>query len=146
MAAHLLKPKEVTLTDRDGGQHQYVISRLPAIAGRELVTQYPITAMPKVGDYAANEALMLKLMQYVAVVKDDGSTLQLSTRALVDNHVPDWEVLARLEVAMMEYNVSFFGDGRALTFFEAIARQAQAWISQTLIPSLRPSSPKGTQP
>lgn len=146
MTANLLKPKEVTLADRDGGQHRYVISRLPAIAGRELVTQYPITAMPKVGDYTANEALMLKLMQYVAVVKDDGSTLQLSTRALVDNHVPDWEVLARLEVAMMEYNVSFFGDGRALTFLEAIARQAQAWITQTLIPSLRPSSQRDTQP
>lgn len=142
----LLKPKEVTLKDRDGLEHTYVISRLPATEGRELVTQYPLTAAPKIGDYEKNEALMLKLLSRVAVKRDDGTELRLVTRALVDNHVPDWEVLAKLEMAMAEYNVSFFGSGQASTFFDAIARQAQQWITQTLIPSLQSSSAKGRPP
>jgi len=146
MTHNLLKPKEVTLTDLDGGQHTYIISRLPATVGREIITQYPISAMPKVGDYRVNETVMLKLMAHVAVVKSDGGVLVLSTQALVDNHVPDWETLARLEMAMMEYNVSFFANGRALTFFEGIAQKAQQLISQTLTASSAQSSQAGKQP
>ena len=142
----LLKPKEVTIADQDGVEHTYIISRLPATDGRELVTQYPVSAMPKVGDYKVNEALMLKLMGFVAVKLEDGKELALETRALVDNHTHDWEVLGKLEVAMMEYNVSFFGNGRGLTFLEAITRKAEAWITGTLIPSLQQSSQKDTQP
>jgi hypothetical protein len=81
-----------------------------------------------------------------AVVLDGGKELQLSTRALVDNHCPDWEILAKLEVAMMEHNVSFFRDGRALSFFEAFARKAQPWISRTLTDLLEPLSQKGKPP
>jgi len=142
----LLKPKEVKLSDADGIERTYMVSRLPAVAGREIVTQYPLSAMPKVGDYAVNEGMMLKLMAYVAVVKDDGTELRLTTRVLIDNHVSDWEVLAKLEMAMMEHNVSFFRNGRALNFFEAIARKAQPWISQMLTDLSGQLSPKGKQP
>jgi hypothetical protein len=146
MTSILLKPKEVTLTDRDGEAHTYIISRLPAVAGRELVTQYPITAMPRVGDYTANEALMFKLMAYVEAIRADGAPQRLTSRALVDNFVPDWEILAKLEVAMMEYNVSFFGNGKALGFLETIAAKAQQLLSQTLTASLAQSSPATKPP
>lgn len=142
----LLKPKEVPLTDQDGVSRVYIVSRLPATVGREIITQYPLSAMPKVGDYAVNESMMLKLMSYVAVVQADGKELVLSTRALVDNHTGDWETLAKLEMAMMEHNVSFFRDGRALTFFEAIARKAQPWITRTLTEFSAQLSPKGKPP
>lgn len=146
MSAPLLKPKEVTLSDMDGNAHVFIISRVPAIPARELVSQYPLTAAPKIGDYPRNEALMLKLLSYVAVPRPEGEPLRLTTAALVDNHVPDWELLARLEMAMMEYNVSFFGNGRASNFLDGIAQQAQQWITQTLIPSLQASLPKGKPP
>jgi len=146
MAHILLKPKEVTIADQDGIERTFVISRLPATDGRELVTQYPISAMPKVGDYKVNEGLMLKLLSFVAIKMADGTELQLTTRALVDNHTNDWETLGKLEVAMMEYNVSFFGNGRGLTFLEGITRKAEAWITGTLIPSLQQSSQKDTPP
>jgi len=146
MTSILLKPKEVTILDRDGESHTYIISRIPAIPGRELVTQYPLTAAPKVGDYAMNEALMLKLMCYVGVPRDSGGPLLLSTRELVNNHVPDWEALAKLEMAMMEYNVSFFGNGKALGFLEAIAAKAQVLLSQTLTDLSGRSSPVAKPP
>lgn len=145
MAIVLLKTKEVSVDDQDGTTHRFLVSRLPAVAGREIVTQYPISAMPKVGDYKVNEAIMLKLMSYVAVVKDDGTQIILTTRALVDNHIPDWEVLAKVEMAMMEHNVSFFRNGRGLTFFEAIARKVQASISPMLTDLLQQLS-KQTKP
>lgn len=135
----LLYPKEVEI-----GGKAFVLSKFPAIAGREIVTQYPLTAIPKVGEYKANETVMLKLMSYVGVPNGD-KPIMLTTRELVDNHVPDWETLAQLEVAMLEYNCSFFGDGRASTFFDAIALKVKAFLSQTLTDSLAQSSQAGKQ-
>lgn len=139
----LLQPKEFTTNAQDGSARAYVLSKFPAVAGREIIAKYPLSAMPKLGDYAVNEETMLKLMSFVAVRLGDGSEIPLKSRALVDNHVPDWETLARIEVAMMEYNCSFFGTGRASTFFEAIARKAQAFLTSTLTDLLVQSSPKG---
>lgn len=115
------------------GERTYVLSKFPAIAGREIVAGYPLSGMPKIGDYKVNEEIMLKLMAHVGVrVEGRDAPLELSTRALVDNHVPDWETLARIEWAMMELNCSFFGNGRALSFLQGIAQQAREWISETL--------------
>lgn len=127
----LLEPKDFTVTTQAGEERTYILSKFPAVAGREIIAKYPLSAMPKLGDYAVNEETMLKLMAYVAVPTDNGE-LPLKTRALVDNHVPDWETLARIEVGMMEYNCSFFGNGRASTFFAGIAQKAQALITKTL--------------
>lgn len=128
----MIKPQERRITDLDGVERVFMISRLPATVGREVVTQYPVTAMPKVGDYKANEAQMLLLMSHVAVVLDDGTQQRLTTKALIDNHTGDWECLARLEAEMIRYNTSFFSNGKASTFFEAIAQQLRTLLSQTL--------------
>lgn len=142
--AELLEPKEIDVNLPDGTTKQYVISKFPAIAGREIVCKYPLSGMPKLGDYAVNEETMLKLMCYVAVPTDNGA-LRLNTRALVDNHVTSWETLGRLEVAMLEYNCSFFGNGRASTFLDGIAQKAQVSISKILMGLLAQLSQKGGQ-
>lgn len=110
----------------------FVLSKFPAVAGREIVAKYPLSGMPKLGDYKVNEETMLKLMAFVGVQLDNGTVLQLSTRALVDNHVPGWETLAKIEWAMLEYNCSFFGNGRALTFFDGIAQKLPSMITSIL--------------
>lgn len=142
----LLQPKEFSVTTQTGEPRVYILSKFPAIAGREIVAKYPLSAMPKVGDYAVNEETMLKLMAYVGVPREGAEPLQLTTRALVDNHIPDWETLARIEIATMEYNVSFFGNGKASGFLDAITAKAQALLSQTLTGSLAQFLPKGKQP
>ena len=141
----MLEPKEVTIETQKGEKRVYVLSKFPAVQGREIIAKYPLSAMPKLGDYAVNEETMLKLMAFVGVPRAEGGPLLLSTRGLVDNHVPDWETLARIEVAMMEYNVSFFGNGKGSTFLEAITKKAQAFLSQTLMDLSGQSSPKGKQ-
>ena len=75
---------------------------------------------------------MLRMMCFVEVVQSDGKTLALTTQALVDNHCPDWEVLVKIEAAMMEYNCSFFENGGLSNFLGASAATAQTWITQTL--------------
>lgn len=128
----MIEPKEIEILTQKGETRRYVISKFPAVQGREIVAKYPLSAMPKLGDYAVNEETMLKLMAFVAVPREGGEPLPLTTRALIDNHVPDWETLARIEMAAMEYNVSFFANGNASTFLEAIAAKAQAFLSKTL--------------
>ncbi len=138
----MIQPKEITVETATGESRVFVLSKFPAVQGREIVAKYPLSAVPKLGDYAVNEETMLKLMAFVGVPRETGPALMLSTRALVDNHVPDWETLARLEMAMLEYNCSFFGNGKGSTFFEAIAQKAQAFLSQTLTDLSAQSSQK----
>lgn len=143
----MLQPKEIRVTAQAGDERVYILSKFPAIAGREIIAKYPLSAMPKLGDYAVNEETMLKLMAFVGVpMGDDKEPLMLKTRALIDNHVPEWETLARVEVAMLEYNVSFFGNGKASGFLEAITQKAQALLSRTLTDLSGQSSPKEKRP
>lgn len=118
----MIEPKDIEIDGKS-----YVISKFPAVAGREIIAKYPLSGLPKLGDYAVNEETMFKLMAHVGVRQDHG-ILQLSNRALIDNHVRSWETLAKLEVAMMEYNCSFFQNGRVSRFFEDIAQKLPAWI------------------
>jgi len=123
----LIDPKQIEIDEK-----QFIISKFPAVAGREIISKYPLSAVPKLGDYAVNEETMLKLMAYVAVEKD-GRTMGLSNKALIDNHVGSWETLAKIEMAMLEYNCSFFQNGRISRFFDDIAQNIPQWISKTLM-------------
>lgn len=131
----MIEPKETIIDNRC-----FILSKFPAVAGREIITQYPLSGLPKLGEYKANEEIMLKLMSYVAIPTGNGQSLNLTTRVLVDNHVGSWETLAKIEMAMMEYNCSFFQNGRISTFFEDIARKLPSWITKMLTDSLPPSS------
>lgn len=143
----MLQPKDITVKTLEGDEKVYVLSKFPAVAGREILTQYPVTAIPKVGEYAANEALMLKIMGYVGVRQPGrDEPLLLTTRALVDNHVPDWETLARIELAMIDYNTSFFRDGRASVFFAKLGAKALPKITETLTVLLENLSQAGRRP
>jgi len=137
----MIEPKEIEIDGK-----KYIISKFPAIAGREIVAKYPMTALPKVGDYQLNEEAMLKLMSYVAIEIKDGHKINLITKALIDSHVTSWEVLAKLEIAMMQYNVSFFPQGRISTFFEDTARSVLAKTSKILTAFLEQLSPKEKPP
>lgn len=128
----MIEPKEITLTTQAGVEKTFLLSKFPAVAGREIVAKYPVTNVPKLGDYQQSEDVMLKLMSYVAVVNPDGGHTLLTTRALVDNHCVDWETLAKLEWSQLEYNVSFFAKGRNSDFYENLIQKAAPWITKIL--------------
>jgi len=143
-APKLLQPKEIEIELPDGGSKTFYLGKYPAIAGREIVSQYPMSGLPKLGDYGKNEVIMKKMMRFVAVETSNGP-VNLDADALIDNHAGDWETLARLEKASITYNCSFFQDGKASTFFEGLIQQGQALITKTLTDLLEQSSAQGKQ-
>lgn len=145
MTSPLLEPKEVQIPT-EKGERTFILSKFPAIAGRRIVTQYPTTAMPKVGDYKTNEDLMVELLGYVEAVTPEGENIRLSSRALIDNHVPDFEALMRLEWAMMEYNCSFFRNGALSGLAERAIPALSRMISQTLTDLLERSQERASPP
>lgn len=131
----MIEPKEIELNGK-----KFILSKIPVIPGRQIFTQYLPTAAPKIGDYKANEELMLKLISYVAVKVTDTEQVRLSTVDVINSHVRDWEMLMRLEAAMIEYNCSFFRDGRASDFLAGIVQKALPWITKMLTDSSGPLS------
>ncbi len=131
----LLKPEPFDLLDSDGKAKTFILSNFDAITGREIITQYPLTALPKAGDYPANRELMFKLMSFVAVVTSDGRELRLSTPELIMNHVDNGEMLMKLEMKMMEKNCSFFRDGRCLDLLDTVMQMFTKKLLETLTQS-----------
>ena len=127
----LIDPKEVVINYEDE-ELKFKISKFPATVGREIITKYPVANMPKIGDYAVSQETMLKLMQYVVRVYPDREQ-ELTNEALINNHVPSWEVLGQLEVKMIEYNCSFFKNGKAYDFLKKSVSLAQPKIIEILM-------------
>ncbi|HBN5911611.1 hypothetical protein Q4R60_06700 [Morganella morganii] len=144
----LIKPKEVQIKDVDGIEKTFVISRLPAVTGREILAKYPLSNAPKIGDYEISKEAMLKMMAYVCAVAD-GEEIPLKTQTLIDNHVPDGESLIRLELEMLKYNTSFFGTGGSsgfLPFLISKVGSSLPSVIKTLMASLQSSSAKDSPP
>ncbi len=127
----MIKPKEIEVLTQDGEKKTFIIHRFDCLSGREIATQYITANIPKVGSYAVSQELMLKLMAFVAVPMDNGTNLFLTTKALVTNHIPDWECGMRIEKEMMEYNCSFFSQGKISGFLQGLIETFQASISKT---------------
>lgn len=120
----LLEPSQ-----REINGKSFTLSKFPATVAREIICKYPLSAMPKIGDYPANHETMLKLMRYVAVEIAGSEPLRLTTEELVNNHVyqvgvSSGETLLKLEWAMLEYNFDFFAHGLSSSFLEAIKAKA----------------------
>lgn len=137
----LLEPKEVEI---DGCQ--FIVGKFPATVGREIITKYPLSNLPKIGDYGVSEEIMLKLMTYVERITPTGEHIRLTTKTLVDNHVPNWEVLVKLEAASLEHNCSFFQNGKTSSFFARLGNLAQQKVSEILTGLLAQSSQAGKPP
>lgn len=142
--ADLIKPEEFVITDTHGRELKFILSNFPAVEGREIIAKYPTSGLPKIGDYKVSEEIMVKLMGYVAVDRG-GVMIRLSTKDLINNHCTDWETLAKVEMAMMEKNCSFFRDGRSFDFFENLAQICLTKVSEILTRSSAQSSPTDAQ-
>lgn len=142
--ADLLNPEDFTVTI-DGKEYKYILSDFPAVEGREIIVKYPMSGLPKIGDYAVNEETMLKLMNYVAV-NIGGQIIRLSTRDMINNHCPNPEALITVEAAMMVKNCSFFRDGRSHDLFDNLIQICLTKVSEILTPLSAPSSPMEKPP
>lgn len=140
-----IKPKNITLKSLDGEEKDFIISRIPATKARKLITQYPLTGAPKIGNYEENEKLMIQLLSFTAVIGPEGVEIPLTTMGLIDNHVADGEMLLKLEFAMMEYNTNFFKIGRVSKGLDSLSAKVGQLLTQTLTHLSAQSSAKGKQ-
>lgn len=145
MSGTMLKPEEIQIEDMDGVEKTYTITRIPATYAREIVHQYPTSSLPKLGDYVVNEKMCFKMMTYVYAHTADGRKIALDSRDKIDNHVNDWEALARLELAMVQHNTSFLKRAANSNFFENLTAKLISLISQTLTTSSGPSKESDLQ-
>ena len=140
----LINPKEITI-EYEGEELKFNIGKFPATVGREIIVKYPIDNLPGIGNYLNSEEIMLKLMQYVERVYPD-RVQPLSNKALVDNHVPNWEVLVKIEMQVLDYNISFFDIGKVLSSLKELKPLAKPKNIKTLIASLVQLSQAEEQP
>lgn len=109
----LIKPLDITISDIDGIERHYRISRFPAVVGLEIIAKVPSNIATLSKQLPNLKELVLQMCKYIAVdvQSDDGGTHEiiLSTQALIDNHVPDGQTLLRLLFELMRHNTSFFG-------------------------------------
>lgn len=143
--AELNNPKTVFINDKDGNALGFIIGQFPAIAGREIAAKYPtsVAAMAKQWEenqYGENEKIMLKAMAYVERILNDGTTIRLTTAALIDNHVPDAECLMRLEKELLQHNFSFFEKFLSSVSSGGFMQNFVKLIMSTLTHSLQQSS------
>lgn len=141
----LIKPIEIECKSIDGDKYTFIISRIPATYAREIITQYPITGAPKLGNYEDNEKLMIKLMSYVEAVNAEGVRTRLTSRVLIDNHVVDFDVLGRIEYEMLKYNSNFFNIGKISKGLKGFESSIMRSVTQILNRLSAPSSQKGKQ-
>jgi hypothetical protein len=135
----LIKPKEIVIKDQDGNDLTFTISKFSAWDGREICTQYPLSAIPKLGDYPRNEELSRKIVSHCGVTIN-GNLIVLNTKDVARNHIPDWEVLMKLEKETIQYNCSFFLNGSLSTFFGVLAKKIPPLITKMLTDSWAQSS------
>lgn len=137
----MIDEKEIEVRGR-----KYIISKVPATVGREILFKYPTSNIPKIGDYAASQDIMLKLMSYVQAVTPEGNRIELKTQTLVDNHIPNAETLILLEKEMFNYNFDFFHDGNASAFLNGLEKRATTKGIEILTTLLERLSQAGKQP
>ena len=141
----LIQPKEIVI-NFEGEELKFNIGKFPATVGREIITQYPINNIPKVGSYLQSEEIMLKLMKFVERVYDDKDPIPLVNKTLIDNHIPSWEVLIKIEAFVIDYNCSFFELGKVLSSLKEWRALAEPKNIKTLMDSLVSLSQAEKQP
>lgn len=138
--SELLEMKKITLLDSKGNPKEYILSHIPAWNAQRIMQSLPVNIIMNLIPKFANEEVLnkikLELMSYIAVDVNDGCLTRLTTEALINNHVYDWELLTKLQSEMLQYNASFLQDGRILNFLVECAQIHIPKIIKTLMASL----------
>ena len=143
----LIEPKEFHIKDMKGEDHVYLLSKIPASYSKEIVLQYPTSALPKIGDPALHMKITFMLMSYVGIPRDPGlEPLQLMTRELCDSHIPDLRTWMAIERAMASYNWDFFLPEDLSDFWGRLKNLLVAWSLETSTHSSQPLSTPEPQP
>lgn len=109
--------KEFTITVGEKGHEMsrtYWISKIPAVQGREIMLKYSRYGN-NAEEYEKSREVSNMLMKYVRVEteREGGEKVKvaLDTPIMINNHVPNAEMLLALESQVMNYTFDFLADG-----------------------------------
>jgi len=146
-ASMLVNPTEVSITGNDGISRKFLIGTIPYFnGGREVGTQFLITATPKVGNYDENQKLAEIMLAHTAAITEDGRNVVLNTRDAVANFVPDFKTGIELEAAMLEKVKGFFVPSSIQKYLEEWKRNLPLLLSKALTALQVVSSENDLQP
>lgn len=138
----LLEPKEIEING-----YKFIISRMPCTVAQEVLINLPQGFIPILSEFSKYEQYIFKMLSYCERVYTDGrNNVPLISKAIIDNHVPDFNTLYKLEFECINYNYDFFADGRALDFLNKGVSLAKSNISEILTDLLDKLSARGVQP
>lgn len=104
----MTQPTVVSIPTADGQTViKYTLHTFSPLDGRSIVSGYPLSLLNKDFTYKSNEEAMLKLMHYVSVGGSEEEQVHLTSRELINEHVPDWWTLVQLEYESLRHNCSF---------------------------------------
>lgn len=132
----LIEPKEFKTKDMKGRERTYLISKIPASYSKEIVLQYPTSALPKIGDPAVHMRITFMMMEYVGIPRNNSEgnpvePLILTTRELCDNHIPDLRTWMAIEREIARYNWDFFLPEDLSDFWGRLKTLLVAWSLET---------------
>jgi len=108
----LIQPKSVEING-----YKFVISKMPCTVAQEVIIKLPTGLVPLLSDFSQAEDMAFKMLSYCERVYSDGRpNVGLISKEIIDNHVPDFDTLVKLETECINYNYDFFSDGKLLAF------------------------------
>lgn len=138
----LLEPKEVEING-----YKFIISKMPCTVAQEVIFNLPTGLIPIISEFKKTEEQAFKMLAYCERVYTDGrSNVPLISKAIIDNHIPNFDTLIKLEYECLNYNFDFFGNGRALDFLNKGVSLAKSNVSEILTDLLDKLSARGVQP
>ena len=111
-AKTLLEPKEIEINGC-----KFIISKMPCTTAQEVLVNLPQGIIPILSEFSKYEKYIFKMLSYCERVYDDGRSVPLVSKAIIDNNISTFDTLLKLEWECVNYNYDFFGDGRALIFW-----------------------------
>lgn len=135
-----LQPKEIQVNGKT-----FVIHKLPATVAIEVMARGVAGAIPKTGDFAVVEEMMIKTMGYVAIRKPGVPDLFITSKELIDNQCVDYKTYLSVLEAIREYNDLFFIAGSLSNFYENTIMTLPAKIMKMFIHLSQSSSTQESQ-
>lgn len=125
--ANLLEPKLVELNGC-----KFIISKMPCTVAQEVIVKLPAGFIPVINNFAQSQDMAFKMLSYCERVYDDKANVPLISKELIDNHVPDFNTLIKLETACINYNYDFFENGKVWDFLTKGLCLAESRVSRIL--------------
>ena len=117
----------------------YRISELPTMLARDVMMNYPLTLLPKVGNYGENERLFKLLMKHVEVQPEPDKNpdwwIRLDTEDSINQNVSAKGVL-ELEKEVIDFSTDFFSSGKLTQIGTTLGELARNILTNIVLQSI----------